>query len=80
MKVPFAKYSRHVPGPSSESVRAELAAAGESVERYRVRLAELLERIDKSDDEGELVAAMWEAERGLLAAQRLLARAQKLAR
>lgn len=61
-------------------MRAELAAAGESVERYRTRLSELLERIDKSDDEGELVAAMWEAERGLLAAQRLLARAQKLAR
>lgn len=66
---------------SADAVRAELASAGESVERYRVRLAELTERVGSDDDEnGELVAAMWEAERGLLAAQRLLARAEKLAR
>ena len=66
---------------SADAVRAELASAGESVERYRIRLAELLERVGNGDDDnGELVAAMWEAERGLLSAQRLLARAQKLTR
>lgn len=63
-----------------EVVRAELAAAGESVERYRVRIADLVEQFSSADDDGELVSAMWEAERGLRAAHRLLARAEKLAR
>ena len=67
-------------GMNEEVVRAELAAAGEGVERYRVRIADLVEQFGKADDDGELVSAMWEAERGLRAAQRLLARAEKHAR
>jgi len=69
-----------VSGASPEVVRAELSAAAEGVERYRVRVAELVVKFGADGDDGELVSAMWEAERGLRAAQRLLARAEKLAR
>jgi len=69
-----------VSGMSPEVVRAELSAAAEGVERYRVRVAELIDRFGATEDDGELVSAMWEAERGLRSAQRLLARAEKLAR
>lgn len=62
----------------NETVRAELAAAAEAVERYRIRVEALV--ASTGPDSDDLVAAMWEAERALLSAQRLLARAGKLAR
>lgn len=62
----------------NETIRAELAAAAEAVERYRLRVEGLVESVGR--DSEDLVAAMWEAERALLSAQRLLARAEKLAR
>ena len=62
----------------NETIRAELAAAAEAVERYRLRVEDLVEDVGR--DSEDLVAAMWEAERALLSAQRLLARAEKLAR
>ncbi len=62
----------------NETIRAELAAAAEAVERYRLRVEGLVESAGR--DSEDLVAAMWEAERALLSAQRLLARAEKLAR
>lgn len=62
----------------NESVRAELAAVGESVDSYRSRVAALVERI--GPDSEDLVTAMYEAERALVTAHRLLSRAEKLAR
>jgi hypothetical protein len=62
----------------NETIRAELAAAAEAVERYRIRVESLVESAGPESD--DLVAAMWEAERALLSAHRLLVRAGKLAR
>lgn len=61
----------------SESVRAELSAAAEAIDRYRSRISSL---VDSVGDNEELKSAMYEAERGLLGASRLLTRAEKLAR
>ena len=62
---------------STDTVRAELGAAGEAVSRYRERIAGLVASVEGNE---ELVAAMWEVERGLLGAQRLISRAEKIAR
>lgn len=62
---------------ATDTVRAELGAAGEAVSRYRERIAGLVASVEGNE---ELVAAMWEVERGLLSAQRLISRAEKIAR
>ncbi len=62
---------------ATDTVRAELGAAGEAVSRYRERIAGLVASVEGNE---ELVAAMWEVERGLLGAQRLITRAEKIAR
>lgn len=62
----------------NETVRAELAAAADAIERYRVRVESLVGMTDA--DSEDLVTAMWEAERALVSAHRLLSRAEKLAR
>lgn len=62
---------------ATDTVRAELGAAGEAVSRYRERIAALVASVEGNE---ELVAAMWEVERGLLGAQRLISRAEKIAR
>lgn len=62
----------------NESVRAELGAAVDAVDRYRGRIASLAESVGGGNE--DLLAAMWEAERALISAHRLLARAEKLAR
>ena len=62
---------------ATDTVRAELGAAGEAVSRYRERIAGLVASVEGNED---LVAAMWEVERGLLGAQRLISRAEKIAR
>lgn len=62
----------------NESVRAELSAVGESVDGYRSRVASLVDMT--GPDSEDLVSAIYEAERALLTARRLLLRAEKLAR
>lgn len=62
---------------ATDTVRAELGAAGEAVSRYRERIAALVASVEGNE---ELVAAMWEVERGLLGAQRSISRAEKIAR
>lgn len=62
----------------NESVRAELGAAVEAVDRYRQRVAALVESV--GPDSEDLLSAMYEAERALLSAHRLLIRAEKLSR
>lgn len=62
----------------SETIRAELGAAVDAVNRYRVRLASLVENVGPNSE--DLVTAMYEAERALISAERLLTRAEKLAR
>lgn len=62
---------------ATDTVRAELGAIGEAVSRYRDRIAGLVALVDGNE---ELVAAMWEVERSLLSAQRLVSRAEKIAR
>lgn len=62
---------------ATDTVRAELGAAGEAVSRYRERIAGLVSTVEGNE---ELVSAMWEVERGLLGAQRLISRAEKIAR
>lgn len=69
--------SRSMADASTDTVRAELGAAGEAVSRYRERIAGLVASVEGNE---ELVAAMWEVERGLLGAQRLISRAEKIAR
>ncbi len=66
-----------VADPATDTVRAELGAAGDAVARYRERIAALVASVEGNE---ELVAAMWEVERSLLGAQRLIARAEKVAR
>jgi hypothetical protein len=62
----------------NETVRAELGAAVDAVNRYRVRLAGLVDTLGANNE--DLVSAMYEAERALVSAERLLARAEKLAK
>ncbi len=62
----------------SDTIRAELSAAAEALERYRLRVSGLVDSV--GPDREDLVAALYEAERALLGAQRLVARAGKLAR
>lgn len=62
----------------SSTIRAELGASAEAVERYRIRVASLAEAAGPSSE--DLVSAMYEAERALLSAHRLLLRAEKIAR
>jgi hypothetical protein len=62
----------------SETIRAELGAAVDAVNRYRMRLAALVENVGPNSE--DLVTAMYEAERALISAERLLTRAEKLAR
>lgn len=62
----------------NESVRAELGAAADAIDRYRARVASLVETV--GPDNEDLLSAMYEAERALVTAQRLLTRAEKLAR
>lgn len=63
---------------ANESVRAELGSASDAVDRYRSRVASLAESVGAGHE--ALLAAMWEAERALITAHRLLVRAEKLAR
>ena len=62
----------------SGTVSAELAASAEAIDRYRSRVAALIETLGK--DSEDLASAMYEAERALLSAHRLLVRAEKIAR
>ena len=62
----------------SESIRAELGAAVDAVNRYRTRIADLVETVGPNSE--DLVSAMYEAERALVSAERLLSRAEKIAR
>jgi hypothetical protein len=62
----------------SETVRAELAASAEAVDRYRHRIAGLIDTL--GTDSEDLASAMYEAERALLSAHRLLLRAEKIAK
>ena len=60
------------------TICAELGAAADAVNRYRMRVAGLIENIGANHE--DLVSAMYEAERALLSAERLLTRAEKIAR
>jgi hypothetical protein len=60
------------------STAAELAAASEAVERYRQRVADLATPHLGTERE-DLLSAIFEAERSLRTAQRLLTRAAKVA-
>lgn len=62
----------------SATVSAELAASAEAIERYRSRVASLIESLGPNSE--DLASAMYEAERALLSAHRLLLRAEKIAR
>ena len=62
----------------SATVSAELAASAEAIERYRTRIAALIESLGPNTE--DLASAMYEAERALLSAHRLLLRAEKTAR
>ena len=59
-------------------MRAELAASAEAIDRYRGRVASLIETLGPNSE--DLATAMYEAERALLSAYRLLIRAEKTAR
>lgn len=69
---------------TNAAAAAELAALVSAVEQCRSRLTSLAEArlaARRSDDEGDsLLAAIYEAERGLNAAIRMLQRAQRTAR
>lgn len=60
------------------TVAAELASIAESVESYRARVAALADGL--GDRREDLVTAIYEAERSLLGAQRLVQRAARIAR
>jgi hypothetical protein len=62
----------------SETTRAELGAAAEAIGRYRARVAGLIESTGPNNE--DLISAMYEAERALLSAERLLNRAEKISR
>jgi hypothetical protein len=57
---------------------AELAAAAEAIDRYRERVGDLASAHLGTERE-DLVAAIYEAERALRSAQRLLQRAARVA-
>jgi hypothetical protein len=60
------------------TVRAELGSIADAVDAYKSRLSGLIDRVGANHE--DLVSSMYEAERSLLSAQRLLVRAEKLAR
>jgi hypothetical protein len=62
----------------SSSVHAELGAAADAIGRYRERVAGLIDGLGPNSE--DLATAMYEAERALLSAERLLTRAEKIAR
>jgi hypothetical protein len=62
----------------SETTRAELGAAAEAIGRYRIRIGGLIETTGPNNE--DLISAMYEAERALLSAERLLNRAEKISR
>jgi hypothetical protein len=62
----------------SSSVHAELGAAADAIGRYRERVAGLIDGLGPNNE--DLATAMYEAERALLSAERLLTRAEKIAR
>jgi len=61
----------------SDSTAAELTITAEHVDRYRERLGELARPLRDGDHE-DAVAAIYEAERALRSAHRLLERAATL--
>ena len=63
--------------PMSTYVAAELAAAAEAIDRYKERVATLA--TSGAGLREDVQAAVFEAERGLLSAHRLLVRAVKVA-
>lgn len=82
---------RHLPGEADvtnsndASAAAELAALVDAVESCRARLTALAERRNaairnKDDDSDSLLVSIYEAERGLSTAIRLLQRAVRSAR
>ena len=74
-------FGANLRGANSEStnlIGAELSAAAEALERYRLRVSGLVDTV--GPDNEDLVSALYEAERALLGAQRLVARAGKMAR
>lgn len=62
----------------TSSVAAELGAAADAISSYQRRIAELVGP-DLGADRDDLVAAIYEAERSLRTAARLLDRARKIA-
>lgn len=68
----------HTGAMADSSTVAELAAAAEAVERYRQRVADLATPHLGTERE-DLLSAIFEAERSLRSAQRLLTRAAKVA-
>lgn len=62
----------------SVTVQAELAAAAEAIERHRSRITGLIESTPGIS--ADLSMAMYEIERALLGAHRLIVRAEKISR
>lgn len=60
------------------TICAELGAAADAINRYRTRVAGLIEGLGPNHE--DLISAMYEAERALLNCERLLIRAEKIAR
>lgn len=60
------------------TVSAELASIGDAIDRYRHRVAELAGVVGA--DREDLTTAIYEAERSLIGAHRLVVRASKTAR
>lgn len=63
---------------SASTTAAELSAAADAVERYRQRIADLATPHLGTERE-DLLSAIFESERSLRTAQRLLVRAAKVA-
>lgn len=66
-------------GPDPMSTAAELAAVTETIERSRERVSALAEPY-LGTERDDIVAALYEAERTLLGAERTLQRARKVVR
>lgn len=68
--------------PRIETIAAELSSIAESIERHRARVASLAEGLASGDDSDreDLVTAIFEAERSLIGAERLVRRAVRTAR
>jgi len=62
----------------SVTVEAELAAAAEAIERHRNRITGLLESTPGIS--ADLASAMYEVERSLLGAHRLVIRSEQISR